>query len=115
MYCFNSGDIETQKKQIINYGKDKIGHYDELLSLSLSYDGKLMVTAGKDRMIKLWDLNSNNLSTFKISLILVDTLKSHRDTVNCLKFSKSNYTFVSGSSDRTLKMWDAGERAYLDS
>lgn len=57
-------------------------------------------------MIKLWDLNSHKL---------IDTLKSHRDTINCLKFARNNNTFVSGSSDRTLKLWDASERAYIDS
>lgn len=57
-------------------------------------------------MIKLWDTNSNKL---------IETLKSHRDTVNVVKFARNNNTFVSGSSDRTLKMWDAGERAYIDS
>lgn len=56
-------------------------------------------------MIKLWDLNSNKL---------IETLKSHRDTVNCLKFSRNNNSFVSAGSDRTFKLWDAGERAYID-
>ena len=92
--------------------KDATGHYQELLALSVNFDGKLMVTAGKDRMIKLWDLNSNKLSAY---FNLVDTLKSHRDTVNCLKFARNSNTFMSGSNDRTLKLWDAGERAYLDS
>ena len=60
------GDLETQKKNIISLGqpKDATGHYQELLALSVNFDGKLMVTAGKDRMIKLWDLNSNKLSAY---------------------------------------------------
>lgn len=74
--------------------------------MGLNFDGKILATSGKDRMIKLWDLNSNKL---------IDTLKGHRDTVNCLKFARNNNTFLSGSSDRTLKVWDAGERAYIDS
>jgi WD40 repeat protein len=45
--------------------------------MSINFDGKYLVTAGKDRMIKLWDARDNKL---------IDTFKGHRDTITGLKF-----------------------------
>jgi WD40 repeat protein len=44
----------------------------------------------------------------------VETLKGHRDTIQALKFSRNSNQLLSGSCDRTFKMWDAGERAFID-
>jgi ribosomal RNA-processing protein 9 len=72
-------DIETQKKTFISLGKkkDSNGHFDEVLAMALNYDGKMLVTAGKDRLIKLWDVHSERL---------IDTLKGHKDTIQAIKF-----------------------------
>ncbi len=56
-------------------------------------------------MIKIWDPKSNKL---------IDTLKGHRDTITGIKFQRNSNVFCTISNDRTFKMWDAGERAYLD-
>ncbi len=45
--------------------------------MALNYDGKMLVTAGKDRLIKLWDVHSERL---------IDTLKGHKDTIQAIKF-----------------------------
>lgn len=91
----------------MSYGnpKDINGHYDEILDLSINFDAKMLATAGKDRIIKLWDLRSNKF---------IHNFKGHRDTIQALKFGRNNNTLMSGSCDRTFKMWDASERAYID-
>jgi WD40 repeat protein len=73
--------------------------------MSLSFDGKYLVTAGKDRMIKLWDAHSNKL---------IETLKGHRDSIHGVKFQQNSNVFASVSCDRSFKMWDAGERAFME-
>ena len=80
--------------------KDERGHSDELLCIDISHDGRYMITAGKDRVIKLWDLIENkHLHDFK----------GHRSAINCLKFRFLSHDFISGSSDRSMKLWDANQ------
>lgn len=56
-------------------------------------------------MIKLWDTRNNSLIT---------TLKGHRDTITGVKFQNNSNVFVTISYDRSFKMWDGDERAYMD-
>lgn len=56
-------------------------------------------------MINIWDLRTNSL---------IYTLKGHRDTITGLKFQRNTNTFASVSYDRTLKLWDAVEKTYMD-
>lgn len=84
--------------------KDERGHTNELLCVDISHDGKYMITAGKDRVIKLWDINeSKHLHDFR----------GHRTAVNCLKFKFLSHDFISGSSDRSMKLWDAVQRGLI--
>jgi len=57
------------KRRLLNpgYPKNADGHSDELLCLDVSYDGKYLITAGKDRVIKVWNLGlySKELSEMK--------------------------------------------------
>ncbi len=77
-----------------------------------SPDGKQIASGSFDKSIKLWDAASGNL---------VREIKGfpepppaagqpvppgHRDQVFCLAFSKDGKLLASGSSDRTVKLWD---------
>lgn len=73
--------------------------------MSVNYDGKYMVTSGKDRQIKLWDLKNQEL---------IETFKGHKDTIQGLKFGINSNVFCSASCDRSFKLWDASERAFMD-
>ena len=73
--------------------------------MSLNFDGKYLVTGGKDRMIKLWDTHNNTL---------IETFKGHRGTIQGLKFNMGSNVFCSVACDRAFKLYDAGERAFLE-
>lgn len=53
-------------------GKDPQGHKDEVLCCSLNFDGKLLVTGGSDKVIKLWDTTQGKV---------IETFKGHRGAV----------------------------------
>jgi len=56
-------------------------------------------------MVRLWDTRD---------LKLIDTFKGHKDSVLGVKFKSYSSEFCSVGADRVLKLWDASERAYLE-
>jgi WD40 repeat protein len=76
---------------------------------------KQVLTASYDKTIKLWDVASGNLvKEFKAAVDPVPGAKveppkgpvGHRDQVFTAAFTKDGKQFATGSSDRTIKLWD---------
>ncbi len=80
-------------------------HADIVYDLTFSPDGKLLATAGYDRLIKLWDVASGKE---------LRILKDHSDTVYGLAFAPDGKLLASASADRAVKVWDVatGKRLY---
>lgn len=73
------------------------GHTDAVLAVAFSPDGSRMVSAGADRVIKVWD---------RQSLHAVLTLRGHAAAVTALAFRPDGRRLASGSADGSVRIWD---------
>ena len=60
-------------------------------------DGRLVASAGADRVIRLWD---------SVRGRLVKRLRGHEDQVEGMAFSPDGRTLASASWDKTVRLWD---------
>ena len=80
-------------------------HEDVIQDLAFSPDGKILASAGYDRLIKLQEVKSNRE---------LRILKDHSDSVYGIAFSPDGKLLASAAADRTVKVWDVstGNRLY---
>lgn len=90
------------------------GHKDAVYALAWSPDGRLLATAGYDRVIHLWEIPGTWPFDPKKEIVPKRTLKDHSDTVYSLAFHPDGKLLASASADRAVKVWDAatGTRLY---
>jgi WD40 repeat protein len=76
-----------------------------------SPDSRTLATAGQDRLVRLWDVNTGQGRA----------LAGHEGAVEAVAFSPDGRLVVSSSQDRTIRLWEDGLpedltelRAWLD-
>ncbi|MHA1756643.1 MAG: WD40 repeat domain-containing protein [Promethearchaeota archaeon] len=72
------------------------GHNDEINTLTISPEGKYIISGSEDKTIKIWDTESGRL---------IKTLKGHKDAVKSVAISPDGRYIVS-VSDKTIKIWN---------
>jgi WD40 repeat protein len=81
-----------------NDGNNPVNIQDSEKQLaSLQAFGQLLATAGEDRTIKLWNVNTGQC---------LKTLEEHTNWIFAVAFSPNGQTLASGSADSTVKLWD---------
>lgn len=78
------------------------GHVDSVAAVAFSPDGKLIASAGSDRVVKIWDCATGKE---------VATLKGHTGPVTAVAFSPDGKLIASAGGDRTVRLWAASAHA----
>ncbi|HEX5888537.1 MAG TPA: hypothetical protein VFY61_07525, partial [Pyrinomonadaceae bacterium] len=68
-----------------------------VIGLSLSRDGKTLLAAGSDGIIRVWDLASGEVKR---------TLTGHTNSIYKAEFSPNEKLIASSSRDMTARIWD---------
>ncbi|MGQ4647010.1 WD40 repeat domain-containing protein [Lyngbya aestuarii] len=66
-------------------------------AIVISYDGNTLISGGKDKAIKVWDLQTGQLRK---------TLQSDSGEIQAVAIAPDGKTVVSGSGDRLVRIWD---------
>ena len=109
--CIIEWDLRDEKTKTIfskgeKYNYDQSGHTDEILTCAISRDSRILATAGKDRVIKLWDVRTREA--------IHKGFKGHEDTITSLCMDVENDQLYSVSSDRSMKIWNIRDLCYMD-
>ena len=73
-------------------------YHKEMHAICYLNDLNYIITAGKDMNIRIWDLyNSKCRKIIK---------EAHSNTIYCLLYLRDKSSFVSGSADKLIKMWE---------
>ena len=60
-------------------------------------DSTLVATGSSDKIIRVWDIRSKKP--------LIKSFKGHSDCILCLDWLCQDRTIVSGSKDKTIRVW----------
>ena len=77
--------------------QDREGHTDAVLSVSVHPDGTRVLSAGADRTLRLWNIETGRL---------IATWRGHTGPVYSAVFLPDGKRALSGSGDTTVRQWD---------
>jgi WD40 repeat protein len=82
---------------VARLGTLRFRHGDGVTAVAYSPDGKIIASAGADKVVRLWAADSGKS---------LQTLSGHKHHVRALAFSGDGKTLASGGLDLTIRLWD---------
>ncbi|KAI8816854.1 WD40-repeat-containing domain protein [Fimicolochytrium jonesii] len=83
------------------------GHTEIIMSVAASRDGTMLVSGSHDHTAVVWRFNADEEENADNRCVKVGTCVGHTEPVSAVAFPrKSNGFVITGSHDRTIKVWD---------
>jgi hypothetical protein len=89
------------------------GHSSLVLSVAWNHDDSKIVSGSWDNSIKIWGWTKSFLLGHGVTWKLLKTLNTHSDCVLSVSWNRDSTKIVSGSGDKTIKIWDSFSGAVL--
>ncbi len=83
------------------------GHLREIAALSFSPDGGRLLSAGRDKAVKLWALADPGKGRARDQEVL--ELKGHTGQVHCAAFDPRGEIVATGGQDGEVRLWDLSD------
>ncbi|XP_074655956.1 WD repeat-containing protein 48-like [Tubulanus polymorphus] len=81
-------------------------HKDYVKALAYAKDKEQVASAGLDRAIFLWDVNTLTALTASNNTVTTSSLNGNKDSIYSLAMNPPGTVIVSGSTEKVLRVWD---------
>ncbi|XP_064653169.1 WD repeat-containing protein 48-like isoform X2 [Lineus longissimus] len=81
-------------------------HKDYVKALAYAKDKEQVASAGLDRAIFLWDVNTLTALTASNNTVTTSSLNGNKDSIYSLAMNQPGTVIVSGSTEKVLRVWD---------
>lgn len=81
-------------------------HKDYVKALAYAKDREQVASAGLDRAIFLWDVNTLTALTASNNTVTTSSLMGNKDSIYSVAMNSAGTVIVSGSTEKVLRIWD---------
>src|SRR5262249_16708511 len=81
------------------------GHKREVTCVAFTADGKQVLSASQDKLIKLWDVDGEKV---------VQVFEGHKNWVTALAISPDGKLLLPATDDLSVKVWDTAKGKEVD-